>query len=76
MKVRELFIDEKCNGCEVCTEEYSTLFKIGSGGKAEVLVSSPLDDSQEVDAGFAIEKCPVGAIWGRGEGEPPGIRQE
>lgn len=83
MKVRELLIlKDRCNGCGLCARDYPNIFCMTPDGKAEVGKNIDLTDPQlESAASFAIEKCGsdecgrAGAIWGRGEGEMPGVRQ-
>lgn len=80
MKVRKVnIVDSKCDSTKCnqeCVRDGPNVFTIDNNtNKAKVKVLSPLNDSQEVEAGYAIGNCPKEAIWGRGEGEPPGSRQ-
>jgi ferredoxin len=83
VKVRELLIlTDRCNGCGVCARDSPNIFYMTPDGKAAVKKSVDLTNPQlESAASYAIEKCgsdecgKAGAIWGRGEGEMPGVRQ-
>jgi ferredoxin len=83
MYAQNIYIDTskcdrtKCNG--ECVTKGPNVFAIDSRtNKATVKVPMPFSrtippgPSQEEEAGFAIENCPKGAIWGRGEGEAIG----
>jgi ferredoxin len=79
MYVRNIYIHTskcdraQCNG--ECVTKGPHVFAIDSRtNKATVIVPMPLPkpSNQEIEAGFAIEKCPKFAIWGRGEGELSG----
>lgn len=87
MKIRELFVRaDLCDGCGKCINDYPQFFDMAEIDTVpSVIITPPLNDQQEVEAGNAIEKCGTlvkdggyggrAAIWGRGEGEMPGVRQ-